>query len=178
MNTGLGPLLRRSAALLHDARGPPAGRSPSRSSPACAARARPARALRAPARVARRRRRPGASSAPRVALPAVAPPPDDRPRRARGRRPRRCRRADVAGLAVVLGLLHGVWNGTELRGSEPARFGNALGRRRGDLRRRRPRGGARRPRCASPWARIAVRVAGSWIAAAGLLMLGWSLRAA
>jgi urease accessory protein len=28
------------------------------------------------------------------------------------------------------------------------------------------------------WARIAIRVAGSWIAAIGLLMLGWSLRAA
>ena len=28
------------------------------------------------------------------------------------------------------------------------------------------------------WARIAVRVGGSWIAASGLLMLGWSLRAA
>jgi hydrogenase/urease accessory protein HupE len=28
------------------------------------------------------------------------------------------------------------------------------------------------------WARIAVRVAGSWVAAAGLLLLGWSLRAA
>ncbi len=27
------------------------------------------------------------------------------------------------------------------------------------------------------WARIVVRVAGSWIAATGLLMLGWSLRA-
>jgi urease accessory protein len=27
-----------------------------------------------------------------------------------------------------------------------------------------------------PWARIAVRVAGSWIAASGLLMLGWALR--
>jgi urease accessory protein len=27
-----------------------------------------------------------------------------------------------------------------------------------------------------PWARILVRVAGSWIAAIGLLMLGWSLR--
>ena len=26
------------------------------------------------------------------------------------------------------------------------------------------------------WARIAVRVAGSWIVASGLLMLGWSLR--
>ena len=26
------------------------------------------------------------------------------------------------------------------------------------------------------WARLAVRVAGSWIAASGLLMLGWSFR--
>ena len=28
-----------------------------------------------------------------------------------------------------------------------------------------------------PWTRIAVRVAGSWIAAVGLLLLGWALRA-
>jgi hydrogenase/urease accessory protein HupE len=28
----------------------------------------------------------------------------------------------------------------------------------------------------APWARSAVRVAGSWIAAAGLLMLGWEIR--
>jgi urease accessory protein len=28
------------------------------------------------------------------------------------------------------------------------------------------------------WTRIAVRVVGSWIAASGLLLLGWSLRAA
>jgi hypothetical protein len=28
-----------------------------------------------------------------------------------------------------------------------------------------------------PWARVAVRVAGSWIVAIGLLMLGWALRA-
>jgi hypothetical protein len=27
-----------------------------------------------------------------------------------------------------------------------------------------------------PWTRVVVRVAGSWIAAIGLLMLGWSLR--
>ena len=26
------------------------------------------------------------------------------------------------------------------------------------------------------WARVSVRVAGSWVAAIGLLMLGWSLR--
>ena len=30
----------------------------------------------------------------------------------------------------------------------------------------------------APWTRIAVRVAGSWIAAIGLLLLGWSFRAA
>jgi hydrogenase/urease accessory protein HupE len=29
-----------------------------------------------------------------------------------------------------------------------------------------------------PWARVALRVAGSWIAAVGLLLLGWSLRPA
>jgi urease accessory protein len=28
------------------------------------------------------------------------------------------------------------------------------------------------------WARVAVRVAGSWIAASGVLMLGWSVHAA
>lgn len=28
----------------------------------------------------------------------------------------------------------------------------------------------------APWSRMAVRVAGSWIAATGLLMLGWALR--
>ncbi|HTY42842.1 MAG TPA: hypothetical protein VMH79_13285, partial [Thermoanaerobaculia bacterium] len=30
----------------------------------------------------------------------------------------------------------------------------------------------------APWARIAVRVGGSWIGAAGLFMLGWALRPA
>ena len=29
----------------------------------------------------------------------------------------------------------------------------------------------------APWGRVAVRVAGSWIAAVGLLLLGWSFRA-
>jgi hydrogenase/urease accessory protein HupE len=28
----------------------------------------------------------------------------------------------------------------------------------------------------APWARIAVRVGGSWIAASGVLMIGWSMR--
>jgi hypothetical protein len=28
----------------------------------------------------------------------------------------------------------------------------------------------------APWARVAVQVAGSWIAAIGLFMLGWAVR--
>lgn len=32
-------------------------------------------------------------------------------------------------------------------------------------------------RLRAQWLRIAVRVAGSWIAASGLLMLGWAFRA-
>jgi urease accessory protein len=31
-------------------------------------------------------------------------------------------------------------------------------------------------RLRAPWTRIAVRVAGSWIAAIGLLLAGWALR--
>jgi hypothetical protein len=31
-------------------------------------------------------------------------------------------------------------------------------------------------RLSAEWTRIAVRVAGSWVAASGLLMLGWSFR--
>jgi urease accessory protein len=31
-------------------------------------------------------------------------------------------------------------------------------------------------RLRADWSRIAVRVAGSWIAASGLLMLGWAVR--
>ena len=33
-------------------------------------------------------------------------------------------------------------------------------------------------RAEAPWARVAIRVVGSWMAAISLLMLGWSLRAA
>jgi hydrogenase/urease accessory protein HupE len=82
----------------------------------------------------------------------------------------------VVVLAIGLGLFHGYLNGAAM---SQARLG-ALGL-----------GGivaalfavvalvaalvvALRP----PWTRIAVRVAGSWIVAVGLLLLGWSLRAA
>ena len=84
--------------------------------------------------------------------------------------------AVVAGLAIVLGVLHGVWNGAEL-GRAAGAIGNALGVATAifvvvalvaafvsSLR--------------APWTRIAVRVAGSWIAATGIFMLGWTLRAA
>lgn len=83
----------------------------------------------------------------------------------------------TASLAVVLGLLHGAWNGTELSRARTAGFSNALGVATAvfvvaallaalvaSLR--------------APWSRIVVRVAGSWIAAAALFMLGWSLRGA
>lgn len=82
--------------------------------------------------------------------------------------------AAVAGLAAALGLLHGWLNGAAmararlgllgLAGIVSALFvlvalaaGLAASVRAG-------------------WARVAVRVAGSWIAAIGLLALGWSLR--
>ncbi len=83
--------------------------------------------------------------------------------------------AAVAVLAAALGLWNGAWNGVELVRAHAAVPGNALG-----------------IACAvfvvvailsalvaalkSPGARIAVRVAGSWITAAALFMLGWSLR--
>ncbi len=80
----------------------------------------------------------------------------------------------VGSLAVALGLVHGWLNGTAIAtgGREAlgligigaavfvlvalvAAFVVSLG---------------------APWARIVVRVAGSWVAAIGLLMLGWTLR--
>jgi hydrogenase/urease accessory protein HupE len=81
----------------------------------------------------------------------------------------------VAVLAATLGIWNGSWNGIELARSGGDAFGTGLG-----------------IACAvfviaalvtaisagvrAAAARIAVRVAGSWIAAAGLFMLGWSLR--
>jgi len=79
-------------------------------------------------------------------------------------------------LAVLLGLLNGYLNGSAMAGAKLGLTGLAgivsalfvivalaaalvVAQR-------------------APWARIAVRVAGSWVAAAGLLLLGWSLRAA
>ncbi len=80
----------------------------------------------------------------------------------------------ITWLAGLLGLLHGYLNGTGM-GHSGAALVAVLGLTSGvfvlivlaaafvvQLR--------------ADWARIAVRVAGSWIAASGLLMLGWSLR--
>ena len=82
----------------------------------------------------------------------------------------------VIALAVVVGLLHGYLNGAA---TSQARLGTlgvvgivstlfvvtALA-------------AALVVAIRARWGRIAVRVAGSWIAAIGLLLLGWSLRGA
>jgi len=79
----------------------------------------------------------------------------------------------VAVLAVVLGLVHGVLNGAALRqgagglgllGIMAALFVLVT------------LASAFVVSLERPWARIAVRVAGSWIAASGLLLLGWAFR--
>lgn len=80
----------------------------------------------------------------------------------------------LTGLAALLGLVHGYWNGSGM-GPSRSTILALLGLSSGvfvvvvlaasvvvPLR--------------AQWTRIAVRVAGSWIAASGLLMLGWSLR--
>lgn len=83
--------------------------------------------------------------------------------------------AAVAVLAAALGLWNGAWNGIELARAHAGMLGSALG-----------------IACAvfavvailaalvatleAHWARMVVRVGGSWIAAAALFMLGWSLR--
>jgi hydrogenase/urease accessory protein HupE len=80
----------------------------------------------------------------------------------------------VTALGVVFGLMHGLFNGIALR--EGAGILGLLGIASAlfvltalmvafvvSLRR--------------PWTRIAVRVAGSWVAAMGLLMIGWTFRA-
>jgi urease accessory protein len=84
--------------------------------------------------------------------------------------------AAVGGLAILLGLLHGSLNGSELpkttsygqisaAGVAVALFVvvSLLAGQAASVR--------------VPWTRVAVRVAGSWIVAIGLLMLGWAMRA-
>ena len=82
----------------------------------------------------------------------------------------------TVGLALLLGGVNGYFNGTAMAGAKLGLAGLAgivsalfvavaLAAALAVAQR-------------APWARIAVRVAGSWVAAAGLLLLGWSLRAA
>jgi urease accessory protein len=82
----------------------------------------------------------------------------------------------VSGLAIVVGLLHGHLNGSAM---SQARLG-ALGLLGivATLFALVALAAALVVAVRVPWGRIAVRVAGSWITASGLLLLGWSLRAA
>ena len=80
----------------------------------------------------------------------------------------------VAALAIVLGLLNGGLNGSELGGARSSGL-NMLGFAcalfvvvallAGQV-----------ASLSSTWARVVVRVAGSWVTAIGLFMLGWALR--
>ena len=86
----------------------------------------------------------------------------------------RLRREWIGGLAVGLGLVHGYCNGSAMAEAGLGALGlvgivltlfvtTALA-------------AAVVVALRAPWARIAVRVAGSWIAATGVLLVGWSLR--
>jgi urease accessory protein len=88
---------------------------------------------------------------------------------------RRLSPAVVTAIALAVGLLHGWLNGAAIAEAQHEPLGLvgivsatfvlvALA-------------GAFVVSVRAAWARVAVRVAGSWVAAIGLLMLGWSLRA-
>lgn len=80
----------------------------------------------------------------------------------------------VAALAGGLGLVHGLLDGPALAGSGPGALGllgiSAVAFALVAI------ASALVVSLKAPAARIAVRVAGSWIAAVGLLLLGWALR--
>ena len=80
----------------------------------------------------------------------------------------------IAGLAATLGLVHGCLNGAGLAHARGAAQGMAgiacaifviVALAAGPV-----------VSLRAAWARVAVRVAGSWIAAMGFLMLGWTVR--
>jgi urease accessory protein len=85
--------------------------------------------------------------------------------------------AAIGAFAVFLGLWNGSWNGIEIARAHAPLAGNALGAAAAVfvlvalL-------SALAAAVRAPAARIAVRVGGSWIGAAGLFMLGWALRPA
>jgi hydrogenase/urease accessory protein HupE len=79
----------------------------------------------------------------------------------------------VTGLSVALGLAHGVLNGAALRAGAGALGLLGIASLLFVLV---TLAGAFVVSLEKAWARIAVRVAGSWIAAVGMLMLGWTAR--
>jgi urease accessory protein len=89
---------------------------------------------------------------------------------------RRLSARTVAALAVAVGLLHGWLNGVSL--AEVQREGIGLAGIASAAFVIVALASALVVSLRPAWARIVVRVAGSWVAAIGLLMLGWSLRAA
>ena len=85
--------------------------------------------------------------------------------------------AVIGAFAIVLGLWNGSWNGIEIARASAPLTGNALGAAAAvfvlvAL------VSALAAAVRAPAGRIAVRVGGSWIGAAGLFMLGWALRPA
>ena len=83
--------------------------------------------------------------------------------------------AFIISLAILLGLFHGILNGAELAKKPSSGEVVAVGVTVGIFVLLSLLAG----QAASlrvHWARVAVRVAGSWIAAIGLLMLGWATR--
>ena len=85
--------------------------------------------------------------------------------------------AFVAALAILLGLLRGILNGSELAKTGSSGQMVAVGVAVGlfvSVSLLAGQAASVRVR----WARVALRVAGSWIAAIGLLMLGWATRGA
>jgi len=86
---------------------------------------------------------------------------------------RRLSAALVGGLAVLLGLLHGWLNGASIAaaGREPLGVLGIAGAVFVVV----ALAASQVVSLRAAWARIGVRVVGSWIAAIGLLMLGWSL---
>ena len=81
--------------------------------------------------------------------------------------------AAVAGLAIVLGIVHGFMNGVALQ--EGVGTVGLIGIM-GMLFVLITLASALVVWLGKTWGRIAVRVAGSWIAATGLLMFGWSMQ--
>lgn len=89
---------------------------------------------------------------------------------------RRLSPAVVTGLAAVVGLMHGWLNGVAIAGAQREALGLAgIGAAIFVLV---ALASAFVVALPAGWMRIAVRVAGSWVAAIGLLMLGWSVRGA